>query len=396
MVSVEEALSLVLENQRDFGTEEVSLLQSLGRILAQDVFADRDFPPYHRVMMDGIAINSSAYNQGIRTFKIEKILAAGDIRQKLEDTHHCIEVMTGAVLPINTDAVIQYEQCEIAEGLATVKSEQVLLLQNVHKQGTDSKKGELLVNKFTKITPAIIGILASVGLSEVTVLRTPKVAICSSGDELVDVSAQPQDHQVRRSNVYMLASALRSEGIVAETIHLPDNVEIMTSTISSYIDQNDVILFSGAVSRGKFDYLPAVLEKLNLKLIFHTVAQRPGKPFLFGKFTNGTLAFGFPGNPVSTFVCYHQFFKKWLHAVMHCHSEKLLAKLSSDVNFKPSLSYHLMVQIKNEGSCVLADPITGSTSGDLVTLTKPNGIVTLPPDRDFFAKGEEFEFNPLF
>jgi len=268
-------------------------------------------------------------------------------------------------------------------------------MQNVHKKGTDSKKGDLLVEKWQKVTPAIIGIMASAGLSQVTVLRLPKITICSTGDELVDVTEQPEDHQVRKSNVYMLAAALLQEGIVADTVHLPDNYDRLISEISILIKNSNVILFSGAVSKGKFDYLPDVLNRLGMQQIFHTVAQQPGKPFLFGKFSNNALIFGFPGNPVSTFVCYHVFFRQWLHGVLHYEEEKKFARLASDVNFAPSLSYHLLVKTYNDNGIIVATPITGSTSGDLVTLTKANGILTLPPHRNAFKQGEAFEYYPV-
>ncbi|GEO09579.1 molybdopterin molybdotransferase MoeA [Segetibacter aerophilus] len=394
MISVQKALNLILEQQRGFGTEEVPLLQSAGRVLAEPVFADRDFPPYNRVMMDGIAINGEAFERGIRKFTIENIQAAGDPQKKLENNGNCLEVMTGAILPANTDVVVPYEQCEIAEGIAIVKAETVITMQNVHLQGTDSKRGELLLEKWERITPAMIGIMASVGLSQVKVLRLPKITICSTGDELVDVSEQPDAHQVRRSNVYMLAAALLSEGIHADTVHLPDDPTRMSSEIASLSNSNDVVLFSGAVSKGKFDYLPTVLQELGMQQAFHTVAQRPGKPFLFGTIKN-TLIFGFPGNPVSAFVCYHQFFKQWLHQCMRFNTTKQFAALATDVHFKPALSYHLLVTLLNNNGKIVATPITGSTSGDLVTLTKAEGIITLPPDRDYFKEGEVFELNLL-
>ncbi len=395
MISAEEALRLILANQKDFGIEEIPLLLSSQRILAQDVFADRDFPSFDRVMMDGIAINTSAYNKGIRTFAIEKIQAAGSPQQTLDNITRCIEVMTGAVLPINTNAVIPYEQCEITEGIATIHAEHISAFQSVHRQGIDSKEGDLLIEKWKRITPAMIGIMASAGLSIVQVVRLPKATICSTGDELIDVSAQPEPHQVRRSNVYMLAAALSAEGIHSDTVHLADNPEQMTASITALISSNDVLLFSGAVSKGKFDYLPQVLQQLGMQLVFHTIAQRPGKPFLFGKFTNGTLIFGFPGNPVSTFFCYHQFFKKWLHQSMHHKPIKHFTRLASEVIFEPALSYHLLVQILNDNGTVTATPVNTSTSGDLVMLIKAEGIITLPADRDYFKEGEVFEVNLL-
>jgi molybdopterin molybdotransferase len=392
MISVKDALRLILQHDKDFGSEEVPLLQSAGRILAEHVFADRDFPPYNRVMMDGIAINEDAFRTGARTFTIENIQAAGDAQKKLENNNNCLEVMTGAILPANTDIVIPYEQCEIAAGIATVKADKVTAMQNVHLQGTDSKKGELLVEKWERITPAMIGIMASVGLLQVKVLRFPKISICSSGDELVDVSEQPEVHRVRRSNVYMLAAALLSEGIEADTIHLPDDRERMMVEIDHLLKSNHVVLFSGAVSKGKFDYLPEVLEKLGMQQVFHSVAQRPGKPFLFGTVKN-TLIFGFPGNPVSTFVCYHQFFKQWLHHCMRFKHPMQFAALATDVHFKPALSYHVLVTILNNNGMILATPVAGSSSGDLVSLAKAAGIITLPAERDHFKEGELFDLN---
>ncbi len=138
-----------------------------------------------------------------------------------------------------------------------------------------------------------------------------------------------------------------------------------------------------------------VLDKLGMQLIFHTIAQRPGKPFLFGKFTSGPLIFGFPGNPVSTFVCYHQFFKKWLHQCMQYKHPKQLAALTTDVIFNPALSYHLLVKVENRAGIILATQLTGSSSGDLVSLCKADGIMTLPADRNHFNKGEVFEINLL-
>jgi molybdopterin molybdotransferase len=395
MISVEEALDLILQTEKDFGTEEVSLIQSAGRILAQDVVADRDFPPYNRVMMDGIAINSAAYRSGTRTFEIEKVQAAGMTKQVLSDVGNCIEVMTGSVVPANTDIVIPYEQCEITEGKVSLKGDDATVMQNVHLQGTDCKKGDLLVERGSRITPARTGIMASVGLASVRVIRFPKITICSTGDELVDVSEQPQPHQVRRSNVYMLAAALLSEGIQAQTVHLPDNHEHMLHEIAFLLTKNDAILFSGAVSKGKFDYLPSVLEQLGMQSLFHTVAQRPGKPFLFGKFSAGPLVFGFPGNPVSTFVCYHQFFKKWLHKCLHVKTSDGPVVLDREVKFKPPLSYHVLVRITNRDGILFASPVTGSGSGDLVTLSQADGLITLPPTRDQFLKGELFELNLL-
>src|SRR4051794_22127709 len=187
MITVNEALALITTYARDFGVEEVPLLQSAKRILARDVIADRDFPPYHRVTMDGIAINTKAFDGGKRDFYIEAVQAAGAPLQVLRDEHNCIEVMTGAVLPDGTNAVIPYEDCIIKDGVAGIQSTAVKQYQNVHLQGNDSKTGTVLIQQNTTITPAHIGIMATVGLAKVPVYKLPVVAICSTGDELVDI-----------------------------------------------------------------------------------------------------------------------------------------------------------------------------------------------------------------
>ncbi len=391
MISIQQAYQLILDNKKDFGVETVSLLQSIGRILAQPVLADADFPAFNRVTMDGIAIDSKAFETGRRSFVIEQMQSAGQPQTMLQNEGGCIEIMTGAVLPTGTDAVVQYEQCEIKDGLAVVKATAVQPLQNIHLQGSDSKKGDELLAAGIKITPAVIGILASVGMEQVPVKKLPRIAICSTGDELVPITEIPQPHQVRRSNVYTLAAALLQQGITASLHHLPDDPEQMKQQLLPIIEQHDAVLFSGAVSAGKKDFLPTVLQQLGMQTIFHKVAQKPGKPLLFGAFENGPVIFGFPGNPVSTLVCYHVFFRKWLAASLGWQQPTQMAKLAEDFTFQPALSFHLPVEISNEGETLWAIPGFGTNSGDAVMLSKAAGIITLPAAQTTFKKGEVFE-----
>jgi len=395
MISVEEALDLILQHKKDFGTEEVSLLKSMGRVLAQPVKADRDMPPFDRVTMDGIAIAWQAFAAGRRAFFIEKIQAAGVPQQQLENLKNCIEVMTGAILSKDADTVIPYEACEIAEGVATIKTETIKPYHNIHHQGTDSQAGDVLLQTGERITPARIAILASVGMAAVQVRCLPKVAIFSTGDELVEVTQQPEPHQIRKSNVYMLASALLAEGVEADMFHLPDDAKEMTQQLASAIDGYQVLLFSGAVSKGKYDYLPSVLEHLGMQRIFHGVAQKPGKPLLFGSFPGKALVFGFPGNPVSSFVCYHIFFKPWLQASIGIKHQRLKAALTQEVIFKPQLTYHLPVQLTYENGETFATSIAGSGSGDLTSIIHADAILTLPAEREKFNAGEVFAITVL-
>lgn len=391
MISVAEAYQHILTHKKDYGQEDVSLLQSVGRVLAKPVFADADFPAFHRVTMDGIAVNKEVFNSGEKCFSIENMQVAGQPQLRLQNKNNCIEIMTGAMLPDGTNAVVPYEDCEIMKGIAFIKSETIRAFQNIHLQGSDIKAGDELLSAGLKITPGIIGILASVGVEQVLVKKLPSIAVCSTGDELIPIDEKPLPHQIRRSNVYTLAAALLEQGIVASLHHLPDDPGQMKLQLQTILQQHDAILFSGAVSMGKKDFLPVVLQQLGMKTIFHKVAQKPGKPMLFGVFESGTVIFGFPGNPVSTIVCYHVFFRKWLNECLGITPIKQSARLAEDFIFTPNLSFHLPVQIVNSDGCLWASPGFGTNSGDVVSLSKVDGIITLPAGLTEFKKGDDFE-----
>lgn len=395
MIPVHQALDHVLKHRLLPVTETVDLLQCLGRVLAQQVIADRDFPPFNRITMDGIAVNTQSVAVGNKVFPIEKIQAAGYPKQRLEQINHCIEVMTGAILPENTDAVIPYEQCKIENGTAKIEAGNVPVHQFIHLRGVDSKAGMALLEKGERITPAMTGIMASVGISNVRVYQLPSVAICSTGDELVEITQQPETHQVRRSNIYALAAALQYEGIQANLFHLPDDKKVMTDSLPAIFHKHEVVLFSGAVSKGRYDYLPEVLNTLGMQTVFHRVAQKPGKPLLFGIFPDNKVVFGLPGNPVSAFICYHLFCKPWLYQAMHTILPTFTARLTGEVKVKPSLTSHLLVQLRNEDGLMLATPCSTSGSGDLTSMLKADAIITLPSGRETFYAGESFPIAVL-
>ena len=392
MTSSPKALEIILDQSEDFGVEEVDFIHSLGRILKEDIVADRDFPPFDRVSMDGIALSSDSFNNGQRSFKIEGIQAAGSEQISLNNSKNCVEAMTGAVLPRNTDVVIQYELIDIKDGMAYVNVEEVKNFQNIHKKGLDRKQGDALINKDTIISAAEIGVLATVGKSKVTVAKQPKVLIISTGNELVEVNQTPKDHQIRRSNVYNLVSLLERLNINAETAHIQDDKETIKSKIESYLKEFDVLLFSGAVSKGKIDFIPEVLDELRVNKLFHRVSQRPGKPFWFGKKQNKTI-FAFPGNPVSTFVSCIKYFYPWFNRSMGISSKNDdLAVLSEDFTFKPDLTYFLQIKLENKGGTYFATPIKGKGSGDLANLIDADAFLELPADRTNFTKGEIFPY----
>ena len=396
MIDVSEASKLIQEESQQYGTEKVLLMESVGRMLKEAVFADRDFPPFDRVCMDGIAIAKKSFDAGRRTFKIEGVQAAGSAQKELVDDNACLEAMTGAVLPKGTDVVIPYEQIEIKNNCAHVSVDAVKELQNIHLQGKDKVKGDLLIAKNRIITAAEIGVLATVGMHEVEVAKQPKILIVSTGDELVEVTENPLTHQIRRSNVYSLQALLLKLGIASKTKHLPDDKPSLLAEIEKALDSFDVVLFSGAVSKGKFDYIPEVLDRLGVEKLFHKVKQRPGKPFWFGKRNannneNNTLVFAFPGNPVSTYVNCLKYFYPWYQKSI-LGKELILeeAMLGQNFSFKPSLTYFLQVQLKNESGVITAMPLSGNGSGDLANLTEADALLELPADKTEFLKGEVF------
>jgi molybdopterin molybdotransferase len=405
MISVEQALQTVLNSAQNFGVEEIPFLKSVGRILKEAIFADRDFPPFNRVAMDGIAIDFHQFKNGQRAFLIEGIQAAGSAQITLQNSKNCIEVMTGAVLPNHTNTVIRYEDVSVENGIATIIIDAIIEGQNMHPKGKDGRSGDLLVHKNTRISAAEIGVLATVGKSVVKVAKQPKVMIVSTGDELVGVDEIPRAHQIRRSNVFTLVSLLEKLNIASETAHITDDKPILKSKIETYLQAYDVLLFSGAVSKGKYDFLPEVFEELGVEKLFHKVTQRPGKPFWFGRATSlrlseqhvyqnenkQTIVFGFPGNPISTFVNCLAYFYPWYYQSVGLEMEEETAILGEDVNFRPNLTYFLQVKLENKKGCIVALPILGNGSGDLASLAKTAAFIQLPEDKLVFKKGEVFK-----
>jgi molybdopterin molybdotransferase len=395
LISVKEAESIILNQPWISEPVSISAENAAGSLLAETLSADRDLPPFDRVMMDGIAINSAAFKSGQRRFQIYFTLAAGMEPVALSDSSMCVEIMTGAVLPLGCDAVIRYEDLEIKDGFASILVDTLEPGQNIHSKGFDKKRGDVLVSHSQKFRAAESGIAASIGRNFVLVKNIPRVAIISTGDELVEVHQQPKDWQIRRSNAPALNTLLQTLRISAENFHLADNRESILNFFKTQQENFDCFLFSGGVSKGKFDYLPGCFEESGFQIHLHGVKQRPGKPFLFAS-KNNRFIFGFPGNPVSTLVCALRYFIPWLKTSMGALPSALYAKLNSDVEFKPGLSYFLEVQLEcDQNAQLIATPIKGHGSGDLANLSRVSGFLELPEDRVIFKSGEVFSYWPI-
>lgn len=389
MITVEEANQFIAKNVKDFGVESIALDEGMGRVLRESIVADRDFPPYDRVTMDGIAIRYADYQSGTRSFKISGVAAAGAERMTLHAPNECLEVMTGAIMPEGLDTVIMYEQLMIKDGVATLEVDKVNEQQNVHFKGLDRRQGNRIIEPGKIIGSPEIGVCATVGKHQIEVSRLPKTIVISSGDELVEIDQVPKAHQIRRSNVYRLKTVLNHYHIETDTAHLLDEYDSIVEKLQKYLNEYELIVLSGGVSKGKFDFLPKALEELGVHKHFHRIAQRPGKPFLFGTKGDATV-FAFPGNPVSSFMCVQQYFKPWLDQCLQLEPQpQPTAVLGGDVTFKPDLTYFLEVKLaySDKGELV-ANPIKGNGSGDLANLVDADAFIVLPREREEFFKGE--------
>ena len=392
MVTVSEATAIIFNNLFVPATTRVKLEGCIGKILAEGVTADRDFPPFNRVSMDGIAIQGQEWMNGQRSFIIEGMQAAGEKQTTLSDPAHCVEVMTGAVLPEGCDAVVRYEDLKINEHTAVIETDQVALWQSIHRQGMDAKKGEILLGPGQILAPSEVALLASTGHTEVSVFNFPKVAIISTGDELVDIGEIPLPWQIRRSNSYALQAALQQMGLAASCFHLNDERAAMTESLDAIAGDFDVLILSGGVSRGKFDFVPQVLEDIGIQKQFHQVSQRPGKPFWFGRSAAETTAFALPGNPVSTFMCFYRYVKPWIMKSLGAPVRDSYAVLASDFSFQAPLTCFLQVSISNEQGRMLAYPVPGGGSGDFANLKNVDGFLELPLEKNDFKAGEVFPY----
>lgn len=392
MITVGEATHIISANLFKPRVEIVPLTKCIGKVLAETIIADRDFPAFHRVSMDGIAILHQAWETGRRSFRVAGTQAAGEEQKTLADPHQCFEVMTGAMLPAGSDTVIRYEDVEIRDGVAVPTTDAIKPWQSVHIQGTDARRGDVLLEPGQVIASSEVALMASVGKVAVEVFALPNVAIISTGDELVDIHEQPAPYQIRRSNSYALQSALREMGAEATIFHLEDERIAMEKSLRSIIEQFDVLILSGGVSKGKFDFVPAALENTGIRKLFHQVSQRPGKPFWFGRSDSGKVAFALPGNPVSTFMCFYRYVRPWIQRSLGTSVQRAAAVLGTDFSFPNQLTCFLQVSVVNEEGRMVAHPNPGGGSGDFANLKNVSGFLELPLEKSEFRAGEVFPY----
>jgi molybdopterin molybdotransferase len=371
--------------------ESLPLTQCVGGTLRENVYAERDHPPFDRVTMDGIAVDSAALRRGLRRFRIQGTQAAGTAAIKLCTGDDAIEVMTGAVLPLGSDCVIPVEQLDIAEGYASLNTAAVSsAYHNVHRRGSDSRQGALLLESGTLLRAPEIAVAASAGMARVRVSSQPAVMVMSTGDELIEPGDPITDYQVRRSNAYAVAAALRKRGLArVGDDHVPDDEQELHERLALHLTTHEVVVLSGGVSMGKFDLVPKVLQQLGVQEVFHKIAQRPGRPMWFGVGPQGQAVFGLPGNPVSTLVCLIRYVIPAIAEAMgtrRVHPERLALAEAVAVNHE--LTYFLPVIIHNdEWGRPWANPRPTNGAKDFLSLAGTDGFVELPPGPNTYPKG---------
>jgi molybdopterin molybdotransferase len=399
MISVAEAQELILSHSKKGAREWLEISELRDEVLRMPLIADRCHPPFDRVAMDGVAIKKSAWDLGTRQFMVTGCQRAGEPQKELQDPESCLLVMTGAPLPKGADCVIRYEDCLLENDRAQIDSGlKFSHYQNVHRRAIDYAKGETLVREFALLGSPHWSVAATLGTSRVEISRRPRIAVVSTGDELVNVHETPHDHQIRSSNAFGILSSLKAYGFTRVTIDLVQDDEAkLARHFQKRLDDHDFLIVSGGVSHGKFDYVPKVLADLKIKKVFHEVRQKPGKPLWFGVSSAGKQVFGLPGNPVATMVCLHRFVLPALWRYLGLESmaqNRLYGVLTEDVEYKKELTYFLPVKahVSQEG-VVSSRPIYGNGSGDFSALLGSSGFVELPSDQTRFRKGYAF---PLY
>lgn len=397
MLSVAEVDALLTERTAVLPAEQCALTDAAGRVLRESVAADRDLPPHDRVTMDGIAVATAALDRHGRALHVEGEARAGDLPLQLRNPDDgALRVMTGAVLPSGSDTVIRSEDLRQEGEHAWLEPDKPIVPgQNVHRQGSDTRAGTVVLTPGRRISAADIAVLASVGRAEVAVGRRPRVAVISTGDELVDVGRPIAAHQVRRSNIYVVATALTALGYEVDARHLPDDPEQLSAGVSAALTGHDVLITTGAVSKGSADFLPGVYARLGVERYLHGVRQRPGKPLWAGGTSDGRRVFALPGNPVSVMMCLYRYVVPALAAAEGAApAPAMQAALTAEVRFPPPLTLFLPVLLSAAEGALSARPAPAQNSGDFLALAGTDGFLELAGDRNHFAAGSVLPLYP--
>ena len=396
MISSNQASKLIKNNLRELKSRKINTMDSVGSILREDISAERNQPPFDRVTMDGIAINYSKTK--IQCFyPIQSTQFAGDKPTKLIKKNQCIEIMTGSVLPDNTNCVIPIECVEIENQIAKIKDNYIAKKwQFIHKEGTDHKIGSVVLKKGHRITPIDIALILSCGREKVLVSDIPKIRILSTGSELIPTGKKILPHQIRITNGPSMITMLKEQCFNdCEHFHLLDDRDLQKRKIKKYLNESDVLILSGGISMGKADFVEKILKELDVKCIFYKVKQRPGKPMWFGLGPKKQLVFALPGNPVSAITCCRHYVIPALRSMCgKIEENNEYVQMHIKIISKTKFTHFLPVKLKNlKNETRQALPIQTNTSGDFTSLSGTDGYIELRGDQEEFKKGQNVIFH---
>jgi molybdopterin molybdotransferase len=398
LLSVAEARTIVLEHTQPLPAESTPLTPAvLGQVLAEDITSDLDMPPYDKAMMDGYALRSADVAGGQARLEVIEEVMAGMVPARVVEPGQATRIMTGAPIPHGADAVVQIEHTHLHSARSLgIDTRPVRSGHNVLARGQEMKRGDTVLSAGARLRPQEFGILATVGRTTAKVYPAPRVAILSTGDEIVEADQTPGPGQIRNGNGPMLMA--QTQRAAAQPRYLGnarDTRDSLRTLIASGLEDH-VLVLSGGVSAGKLDLVPSVLEELGVKAHFHKVAMKPGKPILFGTLTTGnrqpaTLVFGLPGNPVSSYVCFELFVRpalRRLRGVIDVGPRFVEAALAEDYSYRSDRPTYHPAWLETADLGRRARPVPWFGSPDLRGLARANAFVVLQPSQEPYRAGQ--------
>jgi molybdenum cofactor synthesis domain-containing protein len=381
MISVAEAIQIVKQHTRALPPERVKLEEALDRVLAEDVIADSDLPPFDRSQMDGYAVRADDTTEAPVRLRIVGESAAGNGWHNELKQGEAVRIMTGAPVPAGADSVQQVELAhELKDRTVVELLESVELGKSIVKRGAEIQAGETVLQSGGRINAAMMAVLAAFGYAQVTVGQRPRAGILATGSELVHVGEKPGQDQIRDSNNYSIAAYAQLAGALTERLPLArDETSVLRDQIAKAAETCDVVVTSGGVSMGVYDVTKAALHELDAEIFFERVALRPGKPTVFARLPNGTLIFGLPGNPVSVAVTFNLFARTALLAMQGVTEPALkheTALLARSVKGNTDRESYLPAQLTtNDDGELIAFPLKWGGSSDFVSFTLTTALV---------------------
>jgi molybdopterin molybdotransferase len=392
MISVRNAIDVILGEVHALGTERIALPQALGRVLTEPVKASRDVPPFRNAAMDGYALRAAdvaaATAERPVILPVLETVGAGSVPRHSVTAGTAIKIMTGSPMPEGGDAVVRIEDTQEQGGQVRVFSS-VPAGAHVRQPGEDMRAGETVLAPGRALRPADIGLLASLGIAVIPVRRRPVVAILATGDELVELGQPLAPGQIVNSNAYTLAAAVEEAGAIPRLLGIVRDTPDATRQAFAEAFAADVVLSTGGVSMGTFDLVRETLTNLGVVERFWKVAQRPGKPLMFGV-RDGTPVFGLPGNPVSSLVCFYIYVGPALRAMQgltRIHLPVVTATAAENVRTADGLTEFVRCMLEGEPGCYQARPTGSQSSGVLRSLSLGDGLMISPPEVRIIERG---------